>query len=197
MEGCVVRLSAYTFSLLLSTRPLLIVLSLNVLSLRRVLDRVDSIGLAVSGAVSVVVFLFFYATAPSSTRKRGSYLHRPSSLSSSSFPQRNILRYKKYASAYKWSLAQQPADVYVVRPLAIFLASLLCSYVIVFQLAAKLSLLVADGLQSIGSSMSAKWVHDGTVAAGRFCTAQGIIKQLGEYSVGLATMVVYNTKNFN
>ncbi len=35
--------------------------------------------------------------------------------------QRNVLRYKKYAKAYKWSLVQHPADVYVVCLLFILL----------------------------------------------------------------------------
>ncbi|KLO07850.1 hypothetical protein SCHPADRAFT_944922 [Schizopora paradoxa] len=78
---------------------------------------------------------------------------------------RNILRYKKYAD-FKWSLVEQPADVYV------------------------LSLFVADALQSIGASMSARWIHDGVVKAGPYCTAQGVIQQLGETSVGLATMFI-------
>ncbi|KLO07848.1 hypothetical protein SCHPADRAFT_944920 [Schizopora paradoxa] len=79
---------------------------------------------------------------------------------------RNVYRYKKYAKAYKWRLVDQPADVYV------------------------LSLFVADVLQSIGSAMSARWVHTGIVKAGHFCTAQGVIQQLGETSVGLATMFI-------
>ncbi|KLO18373.1 hypothetical protein SCHPADRAFT_993599 [Schizopora paradoxa] len=79
---------------------------------------------------------------------------------------RNILRYRKYADAYKWSLVEQPSDVYV------------------------LSLFVADVLQSIGASMSAKWVNDGMVLPGHYCTAQGVIQQLGETSVGLATMLI-------
>ena len=57
--------------------------------------------------------------------------------------------------------------------------------------------------------MSARWIHDGVVKAGPYCTAQGmlyssyvqstsmftrslcsgVIQQLGETSVGLATMV--------
>jgi len=98
-----------------------------------VLDRVDSIGLAVSCIISIVINLFFEAITPSSTQRRVSYPRRPSSLSSS-FPQRNVLRYKKYASAYKWSLVQQPVDVYVVRPTVIFFVSLLRSDI--FRLAA-------------------------------------------------------------
>ncbi|KLO07844.1 hypothetical protein SCHPADRAFT_944915 [Schizopora paradoxa] len=79
---------------------------------------------------------------------------------------RNVYRYKKHAKAYKWRLVDQPADVYV------------------------LSLFVADVLQSIGSAMSARWVHTGVVEPGHFCTAQGVIQQVGETSVGLATMII-------
>ncbi|KLO14640.1 hypothetical protein SCHPADRAFT_939323 [Schizopora paradoxa] len=79
---------------------------------------------------------------------------------------RNVLRYKKFGSAYRWNLVEVPADVYV------------------------LSLLFGDVLQAVGTSMSAKWVREGNVTPGPYCTAQGVVKQLGETSVGLATMVI-------
>jgi hypothetical protein len=35
------------------------------------------------------------------------------------------------------------------------------------------SLLVADAIQGIGMVLSIKWVQDGKVEVGNFCTAQG------------------------
>jgi hypothetical protein len=44
--------------------------------------------------------------------------------------------------------------------------------------------------------MDLKWVIDGKLTTGGFCTAQGAIKQLGELGVALATLVSVNTLNF-
>jgi len=72
---------------------------------------------------------------------------------------------------YKWSLVQLPADVYVV-PLAIF------------------SLFIADVMPSIEALMSARWIHDGAMTTRQFCIAQGVIQQLSESFIGLATMLI-------
>jgi len=105
-----------------------------------VLDRVDSIGLAVSCTVSVLDDCFkkihnhlpvlrrvgaLICVVPRSryrpTHRKfflfGNVLLHHHHAQTYPFLQRNVLRYKKYARAFKWSLVQQPVDVYVVRPL--------------------------------------------------------------------------------
>jgi len=52
------------------------------------------------------------------------------------------------------------------------------------------SLFSADVLQSIGAVMDIKWINDGKVEVGGFCNAQGIVKQLGETSVAMTTLVI-------
>ncbi|KAH9484981.1 hypothetical protein JR316_0001885 [Psilocybe cubensis] len=52
------------------------------------------------------------------------------------------------------------------------------------------SLFAADVLQAIGAVMDVKWVHDGRVQIGRFCDAQGIVQQLGETGVAIATLTI-------
>ncbi|KAJ7497678.1 hypothetical protein FB451DRAFT_1018379, partial [Mycena latifolia] len=53
-----------------------------------------------------------------------------------------------------------------------------------------LSLFVADMLQAIGAVMDVHWVHRGKVVVGPFCTAQGVIQQLGETSVAITTLLI-------
>ncbi|PPQ83623.1 hypothetical protein CVT25_006308 [Psilocybe cyanescens] len=52
------------------------------------------------------------------------------------------------------------------------------------------SLFSADVLQAIGAVMDVKWVHDGRVQIGHFCNAQGIVQQLGETGVAIATLTI-------
>jgi hypothetical protein len=52
-----------------------------------------------------------------------------------------------------------------------------------------LSLFIAEIFQSFGAVMNWKWVHDGQVVQGAYCTAQGIIQQFGETSVAMTTLV--------
>ena len=51
------------------------------------------------------------------------------------------------------------------------------------------SLFVFDLLQAIGGILHIKWAHDGIVATGHYCTAQGIIQQMGQLGVALITLV--------
>jgi hypothetical protein len=37
--------------------------------------------------------------------------------------------------------------------------------------------------------LSIRWVHNGIVEAGTYCTIQGVIAQTGELGVGLITLV--------
>ncbi|KAJ6629520.1 hypothetical protein B0H10DRAFT_1776278 [Mycena sp. CBHHK59/15] len=53
-----------------------------------------------------------------------------------------------------------------------------------------LSLFVADLIQAIGAVMDARWVHAGKVEVGAFCTAQGVVQQLGETSVAITTLMI-------
>ncbi|KAJ7745447.1 hypothetical protein DFH07DRAFT_748882 [Mycena maculata] len=64
----------------------------------------------------------------------------------------------------KWYLVQEPMDVLM------------------------LSLFIADLIQAIGAVMDIRWVHSGRVEIGAFCTAQGVVQQLGETSVALTTL---------
>ncbi|KAJ7105417.1 hypothetical protein C8R43DRAFT_1046810 [Mycena crocata] len=66
----------------------------------------------------------------------------------------------------KWALVQEPMDVLM------------------------LSLFVADLIQAVGAVMDVHWVHDGKVAVGAFCTAQGVVQQLGETSVAITTLMI-------
>ena len=53
----------------------------------------------------------------------------------------------------------------------------------------QLSLFVYDILMSIGGILNIRWAHDGIVTTGTYCTAQGIIKQLGSVGVAVTTLV--------
>ncbi|KIY73194.1 hypothetical protein CYLTODRAFT_387202 [Cylindrobasidium torrendii FP15055 ss-10] len=52
------------------------------------------------------------------------------------------------------------------------------------------SLLVADLIQATGGVLDAKWVAEGMVTEGPFCTAQGVLKQIGDVGVALSTMAI-------
>jgi len=51
-------------------------------------------------------------------------------------------------------------------------------------------LFIADALQAIGAVMDLKWIGTGQVEAGQFCSAQGIIQQLGEVNVAITTGII-------
>ena len=44
-------------------------------------------------------------------------------------------------------------------------------------------------LQTIGGILMIKWAHDGIVTTGPYCTAQGLIEQIGDLGVALITLV--------
>ncbi|KAF6763249.1 hypothetical protein DFP72DRAFT_801331 [Ephemerocybe angulata] len=52
------------------------------------------------------------------------------------------------------------------------------------------SLFLADLIQSIGTVLNAKWVSQGKVEVGEFCTAQGVLKQLGETTAAMSTLLI-------
>jgi len=53
-----------------------------------------------------------------------------------------------------------------------------------------LSLFVADLVQALGAVMDVHWVHAGKVEVGVYCTAQGVVQQLGETSVAITTLLI-------
>jgi len=52
------------------------------------------------------------------------------------------------------------------------------------------NLLFFDLIQAIGGIMDAKWVAEGIVKEGLVCTAQGILKQMGDVGVALSTAAI-------
>jgi len=73
---------------------------------------------------------------------------------------RNVLRYGV------WNLLRVPADIYM------------------------LSLFVYDILQAMGGILDVRWAHDGVVTVGPYCTAQGVIQQIGQLGVALITLII-------
>jgi len=53
-----------------------------------------------------------------------------------------------------------------------------------------ISLLVADLIQALGSMFDLKWVIVAGVVEGPFCTAQGVLKHIGDTGVALTTMAI-------
>ncbi|KAJ7188924.1 hypothetical protein C8R46DRAFT_878372 [Mycena filopes] len=53
-----------------------------------------------------------------------------------------------------------------------------------------LSLFVGDLVQAVGAVMDIQWVHSGVVSAGPFCTAQGVVQQLGETTAAMTTLLI-------
>jgi hypothetical protein len=79
---------------------------------------------------------------------------------------RNVLRYRKALPNGRWKLLQRPADIYM------------------------LFLFVYDILQAMGGILDVRWAHNGIVTTGSYCTAQGIIQQIGELGVALITLIL-------
>lgn len=126
------------------------------------------------------------------------------------------MRYRKYANAYRWNLVEQPADVYVVRPPPF---TFIPFYTIIFvdfyfiQINSPWCLtvvIVVCGCTTVNRDFHERKVgprrnSDGrSLLYGARCVvppmfvlvhdlfsrfATGVIKQLGETSVGIATMV--------
>ncbi|KAF8893529.1 hypothetical protein BD779DRAFT_1506741 [Infundibulicybe gibba] len=53
-----------------------------------------------------------------------------------------------------------------------------------------LSLFSADFIQAVGAVMDVKWINDGKVQIGGYCTAQGVVQQFGETGVAMSTLVI-------
>jgi len=52
------------------------------------------------------------------------------------------------------------------------------------------SLFVFDILQAMGGILDVRWAHRGIVTTGPYCTAQGVIQQIGELGSGLITLIL-------
>jgi len=53
-----------------------------------------------------------------------------------------------------------------------------------------IALFAAEVIQGLGQAISMKWVIEGEVNVATFCTTQGVIQQLGETGVALATLSI-------
>ncbi len=53
----------------------------------------------------------------------------------------------------------------------------------------KFSLFIFDLVQATGGILNIRWAHNGIVTTGHYCTAQGIVQQVGEVGVALITFV--------
>ncbi|KAN0129789.1 hypothetical protein V8E53_012454 [Lactarius tabidus] len=78
---------------------------------------------------------------------------------------RNVLRYRRALPNGGWKLLRVPADVYM------------------------LSLFSYDILQAMGGILDVRWAHNGIVTVGPYCTAQGVIQQIGQLGVALITLI--------
>jgi len=76
----------------------------------------------------------------------------------------NVRWYRKKFPNGDWKLFQWPADIYMF------------------------SLFVFDILQATGGILNIRWAHNGIVTTGHYCTAQGIVAQIGELGVPLITL---------
>ncbi|KAH9052813.1 hypothetical protein EDB87DRAFT_340934 [Lactarius vividus] len=79
---------------------------------------------------------------------------------------RNLLHYRRTLPNGDWKLLQTPTDIYM------------------------LSLFSYDVVQAIGGILDVRWAHDGIVTTGSYCTAEGIIKQIGALGVALLTLIL-------
>ncbi|KAJ6469331.1 hypothetical protein C8R45DRAFT_428778 [Mycena sanguinolenta] len=53
-----------------------------------------------------------------------------------------------------------------------------------------LSLFFGDLLQSLSVVMDTKWINDGIVHAGSFCTAQGLLQNTGQAAIAMSTFII-------
>jgi len=79
---------------------------------------------------------------------------------------RNVLRYRRALPNGDWRLLQGPADIFM------------------------LSIFIYDALQATGHILDIRWVHNGIVQTGSYCTTQGIISQTGQVGVALVTLIL-------
>ncbi|KAI0047429.1 hypothetical protein FA95DRAFT_1228378 [Auriscalpium vulgare] len=79
---------------------------------------------------------------------------------------RNVIFYRRTWAPGTWKLLREPTDIYM------------------------LTLFIFDLIQALGGVVDIKWIHGSFVHTGPFCTAQGVLQQLGEVGVALATLAI-------
>jgi len=79
---------------------------------------------------------------------------------------KNVLLYKRHVPSTEWRLFKSPLDVYMA------------------------SLLMFDLFQGVGKVLHVKWLNNGLVQCSGYCTAQGIIQQIGETGVAQSTLAI-------
>jgi len=79
---------------------------------------------------------------------------------------RNVIWRMRHVSQDKLRLFHQPMDLLIF------------------------SLICADIVQALGMILNLKWVVEGKVEVGRFCSAQGLIKAIGAATVALSTLTI-------
>jgi len=79
---------------------------------------------------------------------------------------RNVHWYRKTFPNGNWKLFQGPADIYMF------------------------SLFLFDLVQAAGGILNIRWAHNGIVTTGPYCTAQGIVEQVGELGVALIILLL-------
>ncbi|KAI0297085.1 hypothetical protein BC826DRAFT_1002120 [Russula brevipes] len=80
---------------------------------------------------------------------------------------RNVLRYRKVSPDGEWKLLRFPTDIFM--PCAAHTFHIRCC-------------------PSYGGILNVRWAGSGMVTTGPYCTAQGIIKQIGELGTALITL---------
>jgi len=78
----------------------------------------------------------------------------------------NVLWYRKHVPRRDWRLFDRPFDIYMA------------------------AILGFDIWEAMGGILNVRWAHNGIVATGPYCTAQGIIQQFGEVGVGLSILLL-------
>ncbi|KAI0039964.1 hypothetical protein FA95DRAFT_1612163 [Auriscalpium vulgare] len=58
-----------------------------------------------------------------------------------------------------------------------------------------LALYIFDLIQALGGVFDVKWIHWSLVHTGLFCTAQGVLQQLGEVGVALVRLFRASTRS--
>ncbi|KAF8529612.1 hypothetical protein BU17DRAFT_36433 [Hysterangium stoloniferum] len=79
---------------------------------------------------------------------------------------KNVMLYKRLVPSTEWRLFASPLDVYMA------------------------ALLFFDFFQGVGKVLNVKWLNEGLVQCSGYCTAQGIVQQIGETGVAQSTLAI-------
>jgi len=97
----------------------------------------------------------------------------------------NIRWYRRNVPRDEWRLFQGPTDIYMVCLMVFCMLFTQLIYHIYWQF----TLFAFDLLQAMGGIFDVRWAHNGIVTTGPYCTAQGVVQQIGELGVALITLV--------